>query len=226
MQMMEITEQTLKLSELRITGLLYVVISGTEYQTYLVFEKIDLHLVFRASLVAVVNSGWIKSRSSRNSDLPSESYVRTLPQLQASDYHFKTLERYFLTVTGRNRVGVEREEYLNVQYQVIGTEDFDPFLGPEPVDFENEHVIGRVEVWKDFVPPTLDYMAPFPAESNPFHYDHSNMGCAVSGGWYAMYNQHAGNNLDGKPYPDPKYIVMVNSRTGQRFKLVFPVSTV
>lgn len=84
--------------------------------------------------------------------------------------------------------------------------------------------------------PTITEMKPIPPNSNPFHYDQWNMGCDISGAWVAMFNEHAGlkqeHNLtkDEKVrkargecifYDDPKYIIMANRRTGQRFQISF-----
>jgi hypothetical protein len=81
---------------------------------------------------------------------------------------------------------------------------------------------GKIEEKEDFILPTIETMAPFPENSNPFNYDYYNMGCEVSGGWLAMYNEHSGIDFGGKRFPEPKYIILVNSRTGQRFKINFP----
>lgn len=62
-------------------------------------------------------------------------------------------------------------------------------------------------------------LPPFPENCNPFHHDLVAMGSALSGGWFAMYHQHAGKDTDGVPYEEPETIVLVNSRTGRRFEL-------
>jgi hypothetical protein len=87
------------------------------------------------------------------------------------------------------------------------------------------------------VPVNHPYVVPleaYPANCNPFRHDACNMGCQVSGAWVAMYSQHAGlkqehNKTDEEKastepvyYDDPEYIIMVNTKTGQRFKIVFP----
>ena len=74
--------------------------------------------------------------------------------------------------------------------------------------------------------PTIERMTPFPADCNPMHHDAFHMGVYVSGSWMALHAQHAGvNQHTGERFPDPDYIIMVNSRTGQRFKLKFPKVT-
>lgn len=72
--------------------------------------------------------------------------------------------------------------------------------------------------------PVLVPMPPIPPNSNPFHHDLYNMGCEISGGWMAMYNQFFGNSQFGDklPHPEPQYIILVNCRTGQRFRLEWP----
>jgi len=81
--------------------------------------------------------------------------------------------------------------------------------------------------------PTMTAMEPLPPNSNPFHHDLYNMGSEVSGAWMAMYSEHSGFKKDhnkteeeraaGEPVwnPDPRYIIFVNQRTGQRFRLDF-----
>lgn len=69
---------------------------------------------------------------------------------------------------------------------------------------------------EEFALPVLVPMDPIPVGSNPFSADLYHMGCNVSGSWMAMFDQHAGSE-----YPDPSYIIMVNTKTGQRFKMVF-----
>lgn len=79
-------------------------------------------------------------------------------------------------------------------------------------------------------------MDSLPPNNNPFQHDHWNMGCDISGAWVAMFSEHDGlkqeHNLTaeekvrraaGEPifYDDPKEIILVNQRTGQRFKLDF-----
>jgi hypothetical protein len=62
--------------------------------------------------------------------------------------------------------------------------------------------------------PQIVQMDPIPVGANPFNHDAYNMGVQVSGAWTAMYDKHIGD-------VDPAYIIMVNSKTGQRFKLLF-----
>ncbi len=105
------------------------------------------------------------------------------------------------------------------------------------VDVGNELVL--LDVWYEETAdlPKLVPMTSLPKGCNPFHYDTYNMGCELSGAWVAMYNQHAGlkqdHNLSNYErvrrnegevvyYDDPEYIILVNTRTGQRFRLQFP----
>lgn len=84
--------------------------------------------------------------------------------------------------------------------------------------------------------PVIIPMDPIPPNSNPFHHDLYHMGCSVSGPWLAMFSEHAGikqeHNMNTQEKeakargecvwnPDPSYIIMVNQKTGQRFKMVF-----
>jgi hypothetical protein len=62
--------------------------------------------------------------------------------------------------------------------------------------------------------PQMIQMDPLPADCNPFQHDLYSMGVQVSGRWTAMFDKHVGEE-------DPAYIIMVNTRTGQRFKLLF-----
>lgn len=88
----------------------------------------------------------------------------------------------------------------------------------------------------EFALPVIVPMDPIPAGSNPFHTDLFHMGCEVSGPWMAMYTEHAGtkqaHNYSEQDKAakergetvwneDPSYIIMINQRTGQRFKMVF-----
>ncbi len=88
-----------------------------------------------------------------------------------------------------------------------------------------------IKAMEDAKLPNIVELKAFPENCNPFQHDAYNMGCQVSGAWTAMFNQHCGYKQDhnlteeeraaGKPVwnQDPKYIIMVNCRTGQRFRL-------
>jgi len=67
---------------------------------------------------------------------------------------------------------------------------------------------------EEFALPVLVPMEPIPAGSNPYHHDLYHMGCDISGNWEAMFDKHVGDI-------DPSYIIMINKKTGQRFKMVF-----
>lgn len=62
-------------------------------------------------------------------------------------------------------------------------------------------------------------LSSFPPNCNPFHYDLGNMGTPIVGGWMAMHSGFYGEDRDGKPHRDPDNIILVNSRTGRRFKI-------
>lgn len=84
--------------------------------------------------------------------------------------------------------------------------------------------------------PTIEPMENFPKNSNPFKHDLFRMGKHVSGAWMAMFTEHGGlkqehsftpEDKERKAagelvfYDDPDEIVMVNQKTGQRFRIVF-----
>ena len=89
---------------------------------------------------------------------------------------------------------------------------------------------------QEFALPVVVPMEPLPANCNPFRHDLFHMGCEVSGAWLAMFSGHAGlkqehnysdHDKEAKARgesvwnDDPSYIIMINQKTGQRFKLVF-----
>lgn len=89
---------------------------------------------------------------------------------------------------------------------------------------------------EEFALPVLVPMEPIPAGSNPYHHDLYHMGCGISGAWEAMFSEHAGikqeHNMSEAEkeakargesvwYNDPSYIIFINKKTGQRFKMVF-----
>ena len=89
---------------------------------------------------------------------------------------------------------------------------------------------------KEFTLPTIEALENLPENNNPFLHDHVHMGKEVSGAWLAMFSEHGGlkqnHNLTDKEmvlreagervfYDDPKEIIMVNQKTGQRFRIVF-----
>ena len=63
--------------------------------------------------------------------------------------------------------------------------------------------------------PTIEEVAPIPAESNPFQYDAFSMGSDLTRGWMVM---HPGFDNKESPYP-MGWVILVNQRTGQRFKV-------
>lgn len=115
------------------------------------------------------------------------------------------------------RWGVRKREYLEAQ-ESLGIRDSNPV--PFNTPFEDGHYQGLVQE-ASYALPAIVEMESLPPHCNPFHYDSFNMGTDISGGWIAMYREHFGTDREGKPYPDPTYIILVNSRTGQRFRLDF-----
>lgn len=81
--------------------------------------------------------------------------------------------------------------------------------------------------------PRLVPLDPIPANANPFNHDLYHMGVGVTGPWMAMYSGHYGpkpeasrtteerSRLETVWYDDPKYIILINQRTGQRFKMIW-----
>lgn len=77
-------------------------------------------------------------------------------------------------------------------------------------------------------------LRPYPPNCNPMQHDLFNMGVKVTGAWMALTSEHAGIKQDHNKteeekaskdpvfYDDPKSIIMVNCKTGARFKLIFP----
>ena len=135
---------------------------------------------------------------------------------------------------GNKSQGVTREQYLELQalYTLLDSD--------EPQDFDSTTAGGSV--YKGIVVrnvqfdalPTVEAMDPIPPYANPFQHDSFNMGHEMPGPWLAMYREHCGikadyNKTDEEKassvpvfYPDPQYVIFVNQRTGQRFRLVFP----
>ena len=89
---------------------------------------------------------------------------------------------------------------------------------------------------QEFALPVVVPMDPLPPNNNPYNHDLFHMGCGISGAWEAMFSGHAGikqeHNMSESEketkargesvwYDDPSYIIFINKKTGQRFKLVF-----
>jgi hypothetical protein len=129
--------------------------------------------------------------------------------------------------------GVTKEEYLRIQSEQALLDS------AEPVDFDSSD-LGNLysgQVVRNVQPsalPTVLEMPSIPPYSNPFHYDQFNMGCDLCGPWMAMYSCHAGIKQEHNKteedkqssfpvfYAEPEYIIFVNQKTGQRFRLEFP----
>lgn len=221
MQLTEITCDHTKVAGVKFTGLLYVLFKGNEFRLSVHDDCISSDVIVHASAIGMVDSGWLLSKSKLSiDDLPSRDYVTKLEDL--NDY-LRTETRYFIKPSGRyKRVGVTEREYVDLQLEHTG-DTFDPFFGIMPRNFEAPTMSGFVEQMTLPKLPVVEAMPSIPAESNPFHYDHYNMGSQLSGAWMAMYNKHAGH-VQGKEnvwYDDPDYIIFVNQRTGQRFRLTF-----
>ncbi len=67
----------------------------------------------------------------------------------------------------------------------------------------------------DFVDVKVIEQEAIPANSNPFHYDLSNMGTTLLRGWTIM---HEGFCSEDNPQP-ANYLILVNTVSGQRIKL-------
>lgn len=94
----------------------------------------------------------------------------------------------------------------------------------------------EIKMTQEFALPVVVQMDPLPPNNNPYHHDLFHMGCGISGAWEAMFSGHSGikqeHNMSEAEkeakargesvwYDDPSYIIFINKKTGQRFKLVF-----
>lgn len=71
---------------------------------------------------------------------------------------------------------------------------------------------------KTFIFIEAHQMERIPVDANPFNHDFSHMGTPLVRGWTVMHE-----GFDRKDDPMPlKYIIMVNTRTGNRVKIVLP----
>jgi hypothetical protein len=59
--------------------------------------------------------------------------------------------------------------------------------------------------------PKLTALPPFPANSNPFHHDMSNMGTRMGKDLMLMHRNHDTEEC--------KYLILVNTATGERWRL-------
>lgn len=69
----------------------------------------------------------------------------------------------------------------------------------------------------DFVKVVVEELKPIPPNDNPFLHDQFNMGTSLTRGWVVM---HEGFDRPEDPLP-LHYLILVNTRTGQRLKVVF-----
>lgn len=74
---------------------------------------------------------------------------------------------------------------------------------------------------KDRVELSVAPMEDIPVGGNPFYYDFSSMGSQLVRGWWAM---HSGYDREDDPRA-LEFLYLVNSRTGQRFRLVIKPET-
>ncbi len=106
--------------------------------------------------------------------------------------------------------------YLRAEYEfaMISATSFNYWW---TFNYRIEQIKNRVRDWSEsrkrgFRLPTVRHLEPIPPNSNPFHYDISNMGTPLVRGWTVM---HPG--FDSKENPLPlNYVILVNCRTGQR----------
>lgn len=67
----------------------------------------------------------------------------------------------------------------------------------------------------DFQLPRVEHDFPIPAGENPFFHDSFNMGTPLVRGWLVMHEGY-----DRKEDPQPlHYLILVNTRTGQRIRI-------
>lgn len=150
------------------------------------------------------------------------------------------IKQYFIRIGNKTRHGVSEHAYklAMIELGIIDNHNGElvPFVAKknygDDVDFRYE---GYVEEVEEFKLPTIEAMSSFPAEANPFNYDEYHMGCDISGSWMAMYSGHYGIKPDNQKTEeekmitdrqvfrdDPQYIILVSTKTGQRFKINFP----
>jgi hypothetical protein len=84
-------------------------------------------------------------------------------------------------------------------------------------DFVRQQKSMLVSRSKGFRLPTVHHDFPIPPNSNPFHYDSFHMGTPLVRGWMVM---HEGHDRPEEPR-DLQYIVLINTRTGQRIRVRF-----
>lgn len=146
------------------------------------------------------------------------------------------------TVDGQRVPAMENEYSIRVDYQNptgvkdAQARDHKEFQMAEAIAAElnrSTNPVIKPEVSTHAALPRIEALESLPPNCNPFNHDHYHMGCNLSGAWMAMYDQHYGIKPDynreleekgvlGLYYPDPKYIIMVNVKTGQRFQIVWP----
>ena len=68
---------------------------------------------------------------------------------------------------------------------------------------------------QDFVNVTVTENDPIPPNSNPFHYDESNMGSELVRGWVVMHPGYG----DAEGLAPLNYMILVNTVSGQRIRL-------
>ena len=126
------------------------------------------------------------------------------------------MKHYFLKFGENREFGVTKEEFVAAERQA----GFQPkgATGDEPCTAGftgGTHVSGSIRELPQHPVPTIIEVPGIPANSNPFHYDEYHMGTDLVRGWMVM---HPG--FDRKENPQPlNYIILVNQRTGQRFKV-------
>jgi hypothetical protein len=134
-----------------------------------------------------------------------------------------------LTTTGDISSVLSIQEAPTAEYKLL---NISLHFWPYSMITEDTVLLGRVAPAPEPLPRIVP-LDPIPANANPFHYDLYHMGVGVTGPWMAMYSEHYGlkpeynqtaeEKVSMKPvwHDDPKYIILINQRTGQRFKMIW-----
>lgn len=194
----------------------------------LVFQTV--HLIVDATSGATVQEILATYHSSLDAEAAVEAEAAVKAAGLTSEKPRK--KQYLLRVGSAPMYGVSKSEYRIASIQCglngIDLKEFSCASTELPIR-------GIIRDEPEFVLPTVKAMDSFPPHCNPFHYDLGRMGREVSGAWVAMYTDHSGlkqdhNKTDAERASDepvynddPKEILFVNTKTGQRFKIDFTV---
>lgn len=109
----------------------------------------------------------------------------------------------------------------DAKFTAISKDQHDQLCGHQesfgPTVYQAGCITKVVETASNPVLPKIEELSPYPIGANPFNIDHYHMGTDLVRGWIIM---HPGFDNKKSPQPLP-YLEMVNTRTGQRFKVTF-----